>query len=142
MRGAGRAVHDLAFPDHGDLLVAPGGPVVEIHVALDHVHDLVARVGMELAAELAAPRDEGDAVGGLPEDRVGPAGVSNAAHDLTEIDRLHLVHCPLLRRRLHATPTGRPPTTSVTLAPPTVTAPATGRTTGGRCSEPWRGAAP
>src|SRR5438132_1355347 len=25
MRGAGRAVHDLAFPDHGDLLAGPGG---------------------------------------------------------------------------------------------------------------------
>src|SRR5207249_1596843 len=48
---------------------------------------------VELAAGLPAARDEGDAVGGLPQDRGGPARAANAAHDVTEIDRFHLVHC-------------------------------------------------
>src|SRR5215472_15945069 len=93
MRCAGRAVDDLALLDHGDLLVALRRPVVEVHVALDHIHDLVARIAVELAAELAAPRDERDAVGRLPEDRIGPGRGADRAHDLTQIDRFHLIHC-------------------------------------------------
>src|SRR5215831_7470063 len=92
VRRAGRAVDDLAFLNHGDLLIALRRPVVEVHVALDHVHDLVARIAVELAAELAAPRDERDAVGRLPEDGVGPARTADRAHDLTQVDCFHLVH--------------------------------------------------
>src|SRR5689334_23619224 len=92
MRRARRAVDDLALADHRDLLVALRCPVVEVHVALDHVHDLVARIAVELAAKLATARDEGDAVGRLPQDRVGAARGADAAHDLPEIDGFHLVH--------------------------------------------------
>ena len=93
----------LAFADpnalvQGQVIVAVGGPVVQIHVAPDHVHDLVARVAVELAAELAAPRDEGDAVGRLPEDGIGPAGGFDGGHDLPEIDGLQLIHLPFLLR--------------------------------------------
>ena len=98
VRRARGAVHDLAFPHDGDLLFAGGRAVVEVQVALDHVHDLVARVLVELAAELAAPRDEGDAVGRLPEDGVGPAGGFDGGHDLPEIDGLQLIHLPFLLR--------------------------------------------
>src|SRR5688572_6637303 len=50
VRGAGRAMHDLAFANGEDLLLAIPRPVVQGHVALDHVHDLVTGVDMELAA--------------------------------------------------------------------------------------------
>src|SRR5262245_32633200 len=89
---AGRAIDDLALADHRHLLVAGGGPVVQAHVALDHVHELVARIAVELAPELATPRDEGDAVGRLPEDRVGAARAANARHYLSQVDRFQLVH--------------------------------------------------
>src|SRR4029453_18744795 len=94
-RGMGRAsgaVDDLALADLRDLLVALGRPVVQVHIALDHVHDLVARITVELAAELATPRDERDAGGRLPQDGVGPARGADAAHDLTQIDRFHFIH--------------------------------------------------
>src|SRR5262249_5059286 len=90
--GAGGAIDDLALADHRHLLVAGGGPVVQLHLALDHVHDLVARIAVELAPELATSRDEGDAVGRLPQDRVGPARAANARHDLSQAARLQLVH--------------------------------------------------
>src|SRR5215467_6810626 len=92
VRGARGAVDDLALADHRDLLVPLGRPVVEVHVALDHVHDLVARIAVELAAKLATARHERDAVGRLPQHRVGPARGADAAHDVPEIDGFHLVH--------------------------------------------------
>src|SRR5712691_6257668 len=87
-----RAIDDLALADHGHLLLAAGRAVVEVHVALDHVHDLVAGVAVELAAMLAPARHEGDAVGRLPEHGVGPGGVADGGHDLTEVDGSHLIH--------------------------------------------------
>src|SRR5215467_15887514 len=92
VRRARRTIDDLALADHRDLLVALGRPVVEVHVALDHVHDFVARIAVKLAAKLATTRDEGDAVGRLPQDRVGATRVADAAHDLAQIDGFHLVH--------------------------------------------------
>jgi hypothetical protein len=40
--------------------------VVELHLALDHEHDLVARVEMEFAAVFAATRHEGQRIVSLP----------------------------------------------------------------------------
>src|SRR5262249_48151765 len=90
--GAGGAWDPPPRAAHRHFLVAGGGRVVQPHFALDHVHDLVARIAVELAPELATPRDEGDAVGRLPQDRVGPARAANARHDLFQVDRLQLVH--------------------------------------------------
>src|SRR6267142_204185 len=92
MRRPRRAVDDLALADDGHLFLAIARAVVEVHVPLDHEHDLVAGVAVELAAVLAAARHEGDAVGRLPQDGVGPGGVADGGHDLTEVDGSHLVH--------------------------------------------------
>jgi hypothetical protein len=73
MRRARRAVHDLALADDDDLLVAVGRPAMQVHVAADHVPDLVARVAVELTAKLATACDEGNAVGRLPQHGVRPA---------------------------------------------------------------------
>src|SRR5262249_56994601 len=78
--------------DAGELVVGLRRRVGEVYVALDNVHRLVARIAVELAAELAAPGDERDAVGRLPEDRVGPARSADRADDLSQVDGFHLVH--------------------------------------------------
>ena len=47
VRDAGGAVHDLALVQDQHLLLAVGGAVVQVHLPLDHVHHLVAGVGVE-----------------------------------------------------------------------------------------------
>src|SRR5437879_13186328 len=66
MRCPRRAVDDLALADHRHLLVTFGRAAVEVHVALDHEHDLVAAIAVELATVLAAARPDGDAGGRVP----------------------------------------------------------------------------
>ena len=55
---AGGSVDERAFGNDRDLFLSLRGPVVEIHLTLNHVHRLVARVDVKLAAVFAAAGDE------------------------------------------------------------------------------------
>jgi hypothetical protein len=92
MRHTGRTVDDLPLANEDDLFLALGGAVVEVHVPLDHVHDLLARVAVELTAVLAPARDEGDAVRRLPEDADRPRRLRGVGGDVTEIDGAKFAH--------------------------------------------------
>src|SRR5439155_20818783 len=83
VRRARGAVDDLAFLDDHNLLHPVRCPIVEVHVALDHVHDLVARVAVELAPELPPARDERDAFPRLPQHGVRAAGALDRRYDLS-----------------------------------------------------------
>src|SRR5262245_28174612 len=89
VRRAGGRVDDRALLDHGDLLRALGRPVVEAHRAGDLVHELVARVDVELAAVVAAARHERERLLLLPEDLHLLAALSEGAGGGPQIDDRH-----------------------------------------------------
>src|SRR6266852_7446839 len=91
---AGRAIDDLAFADERHLLRAFGREVVKVHLALDHVHDFVARIRMELVAVSAPACDEGDGVGRLPENAHRLDALPDTLGNLREADRLEFYHEP------------------------------------------------
>src|SRR6266571_1404739 len=104
---ARRAVDDLALADPRHLLLALGGEVVQVHVALDHVHDLVARVRMELAPVLASAGDEGDGVGRLPQNADRLDALPDALGNFREADGLQFGHALSPSRSGCTTPLGR-----------------------------------
>src|SRR5258706_14833088 len=89
---ASGAIDDLALAHHRDPLRAGFREVVQVHHALDHVHDLVARVGVKLAPVLAPARDEGDGIGRLPEDADWLDALADAFGDFGEADGLEFCH--------------------------------------------------
>jgi CRP-like cAMP-binding protein len=67
VRDAAGRVDDRALGEHRDFFFALGGAVVQPHLAAQHVHHLVGRVDVELAAIFAAARDESQRLGFLPQ---------------------------------------------------------------------------
>jgi len=102
VRGARGTVEDLALADQHDPFLPRVGEIVQLHIALEHVHDLVARVDVEFAPVLPAPRDEGDRPRRLPQDAHRLGGRPEHLRDSVEIDGAQLSHGASLRRRARA----------------------------------------
>ena len=75
-----------------DLFLAFGRPVVKAHLPLDHVHHLVAGVDVELAAVVAAARDEGQGFRFLPQHVYLLLRLRQFLTSLQQVDDRHLVH--------------------------------------------------
>ena len=58
VRNTGRGIDDGPFGNDRDFLFSLRSPLMEIHLPLYHVHRLVARVDVKLAAVFATAGDE------------------------------------------------------------------------------------
>jgi hypothetical protein len=65
---------------------------MEIHLPLYHVHGLIARVDVKLAAIFPAPGDEDEGVGFLPKDAHSLSAFGEPARFIEQTDAWHLEH--------------------------------------------------
>src|SRR5919109_3033403 len=100
MRRAGGSVDHRSFRNDSNALFAFRCPVMQPHFSFDHVHGLVARVDMKLAAVLAPARQKDQGIGMLPKDAHALAGLGELAPLLEQIDNGHGKHGGLLSARL------------------------------------------
>ena len=89
MRDQRRGVDRLARLQNLDGFLPVRVAVVQVHLARDHVHDLGARVDVELAAVFAAAGDEEQGFRLLPQHMHPTAGLGKLAGDGVQIAYRH-----------------------------------------------------
>src|SRR5215471_9268324 len=87
----GRVDHG-AFGHLGDLLLAVLGAIMQLEVALDGIHHLVARINVELTAVFAAASHEYKRVSVLPENVDALARRAELAGSIRQADDWHFRH--------------------------------------------------
>ena len=75
-----------------DFFLSLRSPVMEIHLPLYHVHGLIARVDVKLAAVFPAPGDERRGVGFLPKNAHFLSAFGEPAASSKQTDAWHLEH--------------------------------------------------